>query len=512
MRDATILRADVYRPEGTVPTLLVRTPYGENTFRGVPTIPAVERGFAVVLQHCRGRGNSDGEFRPWLDEGNDGYDTIAWITAQPWSNGDVVMSGLSYLAGCALQAAATRPPGLRAVVANMTPHDFYEALNYHGGAFALGSALYWGSLQGMLGLMHGAAAGDDVGAGFGAILPLLADQTSAQRTLPLADLGASVPWFGDWVGHPTPDAYWQRMAETLRHDRIEVPVMHMAGWFDIFLAGTLENRRRLGGPLTVGPWAHGQATSSCGRLDFGFFASAQGAQLEQRELDFLSSQGSTQGGVRIFVMGDNVWRDEPAWPLERALPTRFHLHPDGRLSAEEPAGTGPRTFTHDPFDPVPTLGGPLLLADGTLAGPQDQREIEARPDVLCYTSDVLDADLEVTGPLSVTVRASTSGVSTDWTAKLVDVWPDGRSMSVIDGIVRVAAEPGIPAEHVVDLVATSQVFKAGHRIRVQIASSNFPRFDRNPGTGKTSADTADLQVLQQAVYPQSWITLPVVPR
>src|SRR5262249_21951221 len=225
-----------------------------------------------------------------------------------------------------------------------------------------------------------------------------------------------------------------------------------------------------------------------------------------------TSTGPGGGGVRLFVMGDNVWRDEPAWPLERAVPTRYFLHSDGRLATEEPVDQTPRTFTHDPNDPVPTVGGPLLLADATLIGPQDQREVEARPDVLCYSTDVLAADVEVTGPLSVTVRASTSGVSTDWTAKLVDVWPDGRAMSVIDGIVRVASEPGVPAEHVIDLVATSQVFKAGHRIRVQIASSNFPRFDRNPGTGKTGAETADLQVQRQAVYPRSWITLPIVPR
>jgi putative CocE/NonD family hydrolase len=535
MRDATILRADIYRPDEpatTVATLLVRSPYGEGSFRGVGVVPALEKGFAVVLQHCRGRGSSDGEFRPWLDEGDDGFDTIGWITAQPWSNGDVVMSGLSYLAGCALQAAAKRPPGLRAVVANMTPYDFYDGLNYNGGAFALGSALHWGTLQGMLDLMHGTAAGADVGAdadgrsassraAFAAILPLLGDPAAVQRTLPLSDLAAAVPFFGEWIAHPTRDEYWEGLAETLRHDDIEVPVMHMAGWFDIFLGGTLENRRRLGGPLTVGPWSHGPATASVGRLDFGFFASGQAAQLEQRELAFLASAGTDSGAasagssdsaVRIFVMGDNVWRDEPAWPLERAVPTRYHLHGDGRLATDEPADDAPRTFTHDPADPVPTLGGPLLLPNATLVGPQDQRDIEARPDVLCYTTEVLATDVEVTGPLSVTVRASTTGLSTDWTAKLIDVWPDGRAMSVIDGIARVAAEPGVPAEHVIDLVATSQVFKAGHCIRVQIASSNFPRFDRNPGTGKTAAETADLQVQHQSIYPRSFITLPIVPR
>ncbi|WP_068928051.1 CocE/NonD family hydrolase [Planobispora rosea] len=512
MRDGTILRGDVHRPAGGGPfsTLLVRTPYGESTFRSVPVVPALEAGFAVVLQHCRGRGSSDGEFRPWLDEGADGHDTIAWITAQPWSDGEVVMSGMSYLAGCALQAAATRPPGLKAVVASMTPHDFHDGLKYHGGAFALGSALNWGSMQAMLGLLHGMEAGEDVGAGFGTLLPVLGDQAAAARTLPLSDI-PGIPWWHDWISHPDRDAYWRELAETLRHDRIEVPVMHVAGWFDLFLSGTLENHRRLGGPLVIGPWTHlAPGASGAGRLGFGFFASAQAIRLEQRQLAFLKGE-DTGPAVKIFVMGDDVWRDEESWPLARAVETRYHLHADGLLSPAVPTATDPATFTCDPRDPVPTVGGPLLLPDPTNVGPQDQRDVELRPDVLCFTTDVLTEDVEVTGPLSVTLHASTSAASTDWTAKLVDVHPDGRAMSVIDGIVRTSVPSGV---HEIDLVATSQVFKAGHRIRVEISSSNFPRFDRNPGTGRTSAETAAHEpVLQhQAVFPASYITLPIIPR
>ncbi|GIH98309.1 CocE/NonD family hydrolase [Planobispora takensis] len=511
MRDGTILRADLHRPAegGPFPTLLVRTPYGEGTFRMVPVVPALEAGFAVVLQHCRGRGGSDGEFRPWLDEGPDGHDTIAWITAQPWSNGEVVMSGTSYLAGCALQAAATRPPGLKAVVATMTPHDFHDGLKYHGGAFALGSALHWGTLQAMLGLLHAGEAGQDVGAGFGAILPMLGDPAAAARTLPLSDIGG-IPWWQDWISHPERDAYWQELAETLRHDRIEVPVMHVAGWFDVFLSGTLENHRRLGGPLVIGPWSHTSQGTGTGRLGFGFFSSAQAIRLEQRQLAFLKGE-DTGPAVKIFVMGDDVWRDEEAWPPARAVPTRYHLHSDGLLSPEAPAAADPVTFTFDPRDPVPTVGGPLLLPDPTNVGPQDQREVELRPDVLCYTTEVLTGDLEVTGPVSVTLHASTSAAGTDWTAKLVDVHPDGRAMSVIDGIVRTSVPSG---RHEIDLVATSQVFKAGHRIRVEVSSSNFPRFDRNPGTGRTSAETAGHELVpqHQSVFPDSFITLPIIPR
>ncbi|NUT38622.1 MAG: CocE/NonD family hydrolase [Thermoactinospora sp.] len=492
MRDGTILRGSVHRRAegGPFPTLLARTPYGENTFRMMPVTPALEAGFAVVLQHCRGRGGSDGEFRPWLDEGDDGRDTIEWITAQPWSNGEVVMQGGSYLAGCALQAAATRPPGLRAVVASMTPHDFYDGLKYHGGAFAYGSARNWGVMQTMLGLMHAAESGQDVGAGFGALLPLLAD--------PSAQVPPDViPWWHDWVSHRERDAYWQELAETLQHDRIEVPVMHVAGWFDLFLAGTLENHRRLGGPLVVGPWSHlTPGGSGTGVVNFGFFASGQAIQLEQRQLAFLRGQ-DTGPAVKIFVMGDDVWRDEEAWPLARAVETRYYLHSDGVLSQEPKAGE-PVTFTFDPGDPVPTTGGATLLPDPVNVGPQDQREVEKRPDVLCFTTAPLEADLEVTGPVSVTLHARSSAPSTDWTAKLVNVHPDGRALSVVDGIVRTTRSTSV-----VDLVATSQVFKAGHRIRVEISSSNHPRFDVNPAVDRPAV---------QQVYPDSFITLPVVPR
>lgn len=512
MRDGTVLRGSVHRPAegGPFPTLLARTPYGEDSFRMIPVLTMLKAGYAVVLQHCRGRGTSDGEFRPWLDEGADGHDTIAWITAQPWSDGEVVMSGMSYLAGCALQAAATRPPGLKAVIASMTPHDFHDGLKYHGGAFALGSALGWGSMQAMMALMHAAEAGEDTGAELGALLPVLGDQDAAARTLPVSGI-PGIPWWRDWTSHSERDAYWENLAETLRHDRIEVPVMHVAGWFDLFLAGTLENHRRLGGPLVVGPWSHlAPGAPGTGRLYFGPAASAQAIQLEERQVAFLKGE-DTGPAVKIFVMGDDVWRDEEAWPLARAVDTRYHLHSDGLLSPEPPSAAEPRTFTFDPRDPVPTVGGPLLLPDVTNVGPLDQRDVEKRPDVLCYSTGVLGSDVEVTGPLSVTLHAETSAAATDWTAKLVDVYPDGRAMSVIDGIVRVFASSGT---FTVDLVATSQVFKAGHRIRVEISSSNFPRFDRNPGTGGPAAEAteADLVVQHQKVYPDSYITLPIVPR
>ncbi|MEU8802159.1 CocE/NonD family hydrolase [Spirillospora sp. NPDC048819] len=507
MRDGTVLRADVHRPagDGRHRTVLVRNPYGEPVFRSVPVTPYLRAGMAVVLQHCRGRGGSDGEFTPWADEGRDGADTVDWITAQPWSNGEVAAAGTSYPAGCALQLASERPAALKAVVATMTPHDFYDGLNYHGGAFALGSAFFWAATQGLLGALHDMAAGEDAGARLGALMRALADPGAAMSAVPLRDapgVADAFPFWRDWVDHPERDSYWTAVAETLRHDRIGVPVLHTAGWFDVFLRGTLENYSRIpGGRLIIGPWTHMSQMAGVGELHFGHAASAQSALLERAQLEFL--KGNTEGPkVRYFTMGADVWREAGAWPPPGAADTRYYLHPDGSLSPDVPDGdAAPSRFVHDPADPVPTHGGQLLLHDPVNVGPRDQRAVEARPDVLCFTTPVLDRDVEVTGPVTAVLHAATSATGADWTAKLVDVWPDGRAMNVLDGIVR---SPGGQSRHEIDLVATSQTFRAGHRIRVQIASSNFPRFDRHPAMTR-----AEHTVFHDASRP-SWITLPVI--
>lgn len=508
MRDGTVLRADVHRPDDgrTHRTVLVRSPYGEQAFRSAPLVPYLEAGLAVVFQHCRGRGDSDGEFTPWVHEGRDGVDTVAWITAQPWSNGEVVASGMSYLAGCALQLASERPEALKAVVATMTPHDFYDGLTYVGGALAVGSAFHWSALQGMLGALHDVRSGDPEALGrLLKQLPLMGENPSPTEDHPLAEarVAENFPAWREWVEHPERDAYWEELAATLRHEDIDVPVLHTAGWFDVFLKGTLENHGRIpGGRLIVGPWTHLGQDAAAGELLFGASAAARTSGLEQAQVAFLA--GNQDGpAVRIFVMGANVWREEESWPPARAVPTRFHLHPGGVLSTGAPAAdAAPSVFPHDPDDPVPTLGGGLLLPDPRNAGPRDQREVERHPGVLCFTTEPLEHDLEVTGELSATLHGATTASGADWTVKLVDVHPDGRAMNVADGIVR---SPASRAAHEVDLVATSQVFKAGHRVRVEIAGSNHPRFDRHPALEK-----AEQTLFHDAGRP-SWITLPVIP-
>ena len=556
MRDGTQLRADVYRPAaaGQFPVLLIRTPYGEQMLRAaVPVIPAIDAGFAVVLQHCRGTGTSDGEFTPFESEAADGVDTIEWCARQPWSDGSVVMSGPSYLGMVQLAAATQAPPALKGLVTVVTPADYHWGLAYRQGAFQLGQLLGWHLLKSGQTLAYRAAAGKDTGADMQALLSVMADPAAGYAHLPLRDVpGVSrvLPSWRRWLEHEERDGYWTGLSYRDARDRVTTPALHVGGWFDLFLGGTLDNfttlsrhaateRARRGQRLIVGPWTHTDRTGAAGELHFGLSASEMAVGLEQAQLGFLR-QAVEPGGpepagprVRLFVMGRNVWRDEEDWPLPRTRWTRWYLHADGSLSPSAPRDeAGPSRYTHDPRDPVPTVGGPTLLTGGPggvawLPGPRDQREVEARADVLSFTSAVLAADLEVTGPVTVTLHAATSAADTDFTAKLVDVWPDGRALSVTDGIVRARyrdgtgraspVTPGQVHEYTIDLVATSQVFLAGHRVRLDVASSNFPCFDRNPGDGTPAATTTvdNFVVAEQAIFHNasraSHITLPVIP-
>ena len=557
MRDGTILRGDVYRPAqgGPFPALLVRTPYGEPMVRAAPVLPAVDAGFAVVLQHCRGTGTSDGEFTPFENEADDGVDTIDWCARQDWCDGRVGMWGSSYLGMVQLAAAVHAPPALRCLLPIVAPADYYGGLAYRQGAFQLGQLLGWYTMKSAQTLGYRAAAGEDVAAEMPALLAHMATLPAEYRHLPAREMPAVsriLPAWQRWVDHEQRDDYWRDLSYVDRRDRITTPALHVGGWFDLFLGGTLDNYQTLRGTaateharrhqaLIVGPWTHADQTGLAGELHFGALASAQAIGLEQLQVSFLAAvlrdESSQRGGVRVklFVMGDNVWRDEDDWPLARTEWTRWYLHPGGSLSPAEPeASAGTSQFSYDPADPVPTVGGPVLMPAGPdgdiswLGGTRDQRGIEARPDVLSFTSEVLADELEVTGPLSVTLHATTSAADTDFTAKLVDVWPDGRAMGIADGIIRARyrdgtgqpapVTPGVVYEYTIDLIATSQVFKPGHRVRVDVSSSNFPCFDRNPGNGALAATgteqdfvVADQTICHDAAHP-SYITLPVIPR
>jgi putative CocE/NonD family hydrolase len=555
MRDGITLRADVYRPDTSepLPVLLQRTPYGK-AFTGTTfALMAAERGYAVVNQDTRGRWASEGDGYPLVHEKNDGYDTVEWAAQQPWSDSKVGMFGLSYMGYTQFAAAVTHPPSLRTIIPTVTFCDAHS-LAYRGGALALGVGVSWSLIavssmaimrhpgtdeekDRLMGQLIAAVDGMSLGQSF-SHLPLSA--------IPLIGRDGLIPFLADWIAHPTPDDYWHRM--NCPHESVTIPAFHIGGWYDIFIANTLRdfssirdqgNTRQ---KLLVGPWVHGSWDANAGEADFGLQASAfllVPDEIQLRWFDYwlkgIENGIMEEPPLRIFVMGDNRWRSENEWPLARTRYTRFYLHSggaansldgDGTLAPEAPSEEPVDAFVYDPRNPVPTRGGGLCCWQAALPpGAYDQREVETRPDVLVYTTPILERDVEVTGPLEVHLWAATSAPDTDFTAKLVDVGPCGYARNIQDAIIRARyrnsltqAEPLRPGEvyeYTIDLGATSNVFKAGHRIRLEISSSNFPRFDRNPNTGHAIGEDKGLRtalqtVLHDAGYP-SHIVLPIIP-
>jgi uncharacterized protein len=545
MRDGVVLRTDVYRPDGAgrVPAVLGRTPY-DRTFG--PTPPSildpertVESGIALVCMDVRGQHGSDGDFYPFRTEGADGYDSVEWVAAQSWCTGAVAMAGRSYAAATQWLAAAARPRHLRAIAPVVVGSNYFDGWVYQGGAFQLGFNLFW--VQIMAGRGKRSRLEEQY-----AHLPL----TSA----PLVQDSPSGRFYREWLEHSVLDDYWRTLSIDAGYDRVRVPAFNVGGWYDIFLGGTLDNFARMrdeGGTelarthtrLLVGPWAHGSTYGTYPDHSFDAFSSHDSVDLLAAQLEFLGEQlfdrepAEPEAPVRIFVMGANRWRDEPDWPLARAVDQRWFLHSDGdaatsggELSLAVPGDEPADAFRFDPRDPAPTIGGPTSLPGRFLrtnAGPLDQRPLEGRGDVLVYTSEPLPRDLEVTGPLSLTLHAATSARDTDFVAKLCDVQPDGLSRILAEGVLRArfreglqrecAVEPGRPYEYLLDLKATSNVFRGGHRIRLLLTSSSFPRFDRNAGTGRPLGEDReeDLVAAQQTVFHDaqraSSLVLPVVP-
>ena len=538
MRDGVILHADVYRPDrsGATPTLLLRTPYDISVSMipssGIDPEAAVAAGYSVVCQDVRGQYRSDGEFYTFVNEGRDGYDTVEWIAAQPWCDGFVGMVGRSYGATCQWLAASERPPHLKAICPIVTGSDFYRGWVYQGGAFQLGFNLFWVWM--MSDRSHAAKAEE-----LFRHLPL--------STVPLPDPKWARFYF-DWLDHTSDDDYWRGFAINGRYPRIEVPAFNVGGWFDVFIGGTLENfvrmrteagsdEARTGQRLLVGPWAHGSTYGEFPDHSFDVYAPHDAIDFTAQQLRFFDrhlrgrSHGDVDAPVRIFVMGANRWRDEDDWPPARAKPTPWYLRSDGALSEQPPGEEAPDEYVYDPANPAQTIGGPTSLPPRMMkanAGPLDQRKLEERPDVLAYTSEPLPAPLEVTGHLRVILHAATSATDTDFIAKLTDVSPDGASRILAEGVLRArfrdgfdaprALAPGTPYAFEIDLVATSNVFLAGHRIRVLVTSSSFPRFDRNANTGHELGTDGpdDLRPAQQTVFHDgaraSHVLLPVVPR
>jgi putative CocE/NonD family hydrolase len=529
--DGTTLATDVYRPggDGAHPVVLVRTPYGKHgaavtlAIAGIDPLALVRAGYAVVVQDVRGTGNSAGRFRPLRDEASDGAAAIAWAAAQPWSNGAVGMAGPSYLGAVQLAAARERPPALRAIAPTVA---FMPGVLHQGGAFRLGNNLPW-CLTMALGQTEDAAE-------LQRLRPLVGDVAAAYRRLPRSALTGLTRWFGeaydDWLSPPERGGFWRDI------ELPELPALHVTGWYDDFLGSTLATFRalraagRTGQRLIVTPWRHGFGGDTVGELWLGPDAHIDLLAAHVAWFDhWLKGEPLVERApVRIFVQGANRWRDEDDWPLARARPERWYLQADGRLG-REPGADEADVFRYDPHEPVPTVSGngSLLGVDGAFAGgPRDRRRLHARPDVLVYLGDPLESDLEVTGHVTATLHVSTSARDTDFTAALLDVQPDGRAIGIADGILRLRyrdgldfpalAEPGRVYTIEIDLIATSNVFRAGHRIGVELSSSSFPRFDRNPNHGGVVADATerDFVAAEQRVFHDadrpSFVTLPIV--
>ncbi len=571
MRDGVILRANVYRPagDGKWPVLLTRLPYGKDFPLGTASLDPVQvarRGYVVIVQDTRGRFTSGGEWKPFVNEENDGVDTVEWASKLHYSNGSVAMYGSSYLGYTQWITAVNAPSALKTIIPFITWNDPLNGMIFRGGALELGIFGNWQLFMGFDVLMRRHRADPKA---LGQALYMLVKQTDAlgpkgywslplKEFVPLKEQDIAPPFF-ETVEHPMDRDYEDIKKLTIlgRHEQVKIPTFNVGGWYDIFLSDTLSNfkiMREQGSTeearqskLLIGPWYHGGMMNPIGEVNFGFAATAafidmqiDAMSLQVRWFDHWLKGVDTgmmkEAPIKLFVMGANVWRDEQEWPLARAVSTRYYLHSHGRantlngdglLSTETPAAEAVDQFVYDPANPVMTRGGALLMTPEYPAGVFDQRPTEQREDVLVYTTPPLDQDVEVTGPIVVHLWATSSAPDTDFVARLVDVHPDGYARNLTDGIIRARyrgfaqgeaaslIEPEKAYEYMIDLWATSNLFKAGHRIRLDVTSSNFPRWDRNPNTGHALGADAELAIAHQTILHNgehaSYVELPVIP-
>lgn len=570
MRDGTILYSDVYRQDndGKYPVLLQRTPYNKQDYRNGQTetdiMGAVLRGYVVVIQDCRGRYTSDGDFNPFHQEINDGYDTVEWAGVQEWSDGKVGMFGTSYVGATQWLAAIAKPPSLKCIIPSFTASDYFEGWTYQGGAFEWGFMCNWVLpylTAADLVRKNSRTSLDDFAAREKLMIDAIDNMDETVRTLPLSDFPIDEelsPYFHEWLLHSARDEFWKACSVEDRHANVEVPAYNHGGWYDIFLDGTIRNftgvrakgateAARIGSRLTLGAWTHtNPPSSSVGSVDFGLTAGQGiapiGLNVHKEQLAFFDYwlKGIDNGlssipPVKIWVMGADEWRYEHEWPLARTQYTEYFLHSgggansssgDGWLSIEVPGDERPDHFLYDPSHPVPTHGGQTCCLPTRLyAGIYDQSEVEKRTDLLVFATLPLQQDTEVTGPVMLRLWAQTTAVDTDFTGKLVDIFPDGTVRNLTEGIIRaryrngtdkeVFLTPGEVVEYAIDLWSTANVFKTGHRIGLEVSSSNFPRFARNQNTGGVLGQESDLipalQTISHDAEHPSRLILPIVP-
>lgn len=557
MSDGITLAADVFRADQQepLPTLLFVGPY-DRTAVEYRSVAWARRGYAVVSVDSRGTFGSEGTYVPYVNEGKDAYEVQQWIGQQPWSNGKVGMWGKSYPAFVELLSAPFGSPYLQALVPVSAQSDNFSQVWYTNGVLHLAIA-FRGAL-----LLGGRIDTIDVTA---------INWMELMSRLPLQgaleDLGLGSGFVSDVLRESTYGDFWRAMSIKHRYGKMDAPALHVGGWYDPNVHETFVNyigmrdrsvseHARRWQRMIIGPWTHanreiwlpvGEAQPEVwdgrlGDVDFGSDAVVDHEGLHLRWFDYhlkgLDNGLDEEAPIRIFVMGDNVWRDEREWPLARARSTRLYLHSqksartrfgDGRLSAEPAGDEAPDTYRYDPRNPVPTWGGAECCTGGiTPEGPLDQRVNQGRQDVLVFSTDPLDADTEVTGAMALELFFSTNVPDTDFIATVSDVYPDGKAVLITQGFLRTRFReslteptmltPGEVYDVTIPFWETSNVFKAGHRIRLHLASSDFPRFDRNLNTEKPvgQGTESDIRVAEQVVYHdterRSVLTLPVIPR
>jgi uncharacterized protein len=551
MRDGTLLRADIYRPkaDGKFPVLLQRTPYSKNSSVSFG-LRAAARGFVAIIQDVRGRYSSEGEWYPFKHESDDGYDTVEWAAALPYSNGKVGMWGGSYVGATQMLAAIAHPTHLAGICPVVTASNYHDGWTYQGGAFEQWFDESWTS--GLAQDTFDRLVSQNTNAMPGVWkLPLTSYPlfNFSDSSAALYSTRALAPYFLDWVAHPNYDDYWKRWSIEEHYAEINVPALTIAAWYDIFQGGSLRNysglrthgaeATRFGQRLLVMIGGHAGSGQKIGDVDFGPAA----AQYDENEITLLwydyllkgiQNSFAKEKPVKIFVMGRNDWREEDDWPLARAQSTKYFLHSEGsanslrgngNLSTAAPHSESPDHYVYDPANPVPTIGGPLCCDSTHLPpGPRDQRPAEAREDVLIYSTPAFARDTEITGPITVELFAKSTAVDTDFTCKLVDVAPDGFAQNLTEGIIRARyrdsqekpalINPGQIYKLTIDLWSTSNVFLKGHILRLEISSSNFPRFDRNLNTGETPGVGENYVPATNTIYHDgehpSALVLPVV--
>lgn len=546
LRDGVTLSADVYLPlaSGPFPTVVQWTPYESTRDRFVAWgVFYAERGYAAVVIDVRGRYESEGGFVAYTRDGEDAFDSLEWVTSREWCNGRVGTWGRSYGAIVQWQLARHAHPAVACLAPHVIMDDYFADCHYVGGAFqlalSLGAALIWST-------SIGAVTGPSAGA------LMLNDRVL--RHLPLLDLdvqaiGREIACWREWHEHPVDDAFWG----SLRHrpEDVTVPVFQQCGWYDAYAGSTMRTFQELDGrvpqKVLLGPWSHEEEfTGVVGGHDFGPAASRVIRDDDLRWFDQWLRDVDTgildEPPVSLFVMGANRWRHESEWPLPGTELVPWYLTSGGRanslagdgvLTVDPPAASEPAdTYDYDPANPVPTVGGNnsiLTMMQHAVApvgpGPADQRPLERRDDVLCYTSAPLEDDLEVTGPVETVLYAASSARDTDFVVRLSDVQPDGRALFLCEGILRARhrnglgcvdfLEPGEVAEYRIRMYPTSNLFGRGHRIRLDVTSSSFPRFSRNLNTDESVATGTRMEIARQSVlhtadYP-SHVLLPVVP-